>query len=192
MVRSTNLRSLVLPVLLTMVTATGCFFDPDIDDVVSVIEQEIAPARIEPETTVRIGRALMSLARVVAGLVPDEEAHSAKEILSGVNEVHVGVYDVYGLPRHASLHLPDPLRAKLEAEGWGMVIKMDTADSQLWLMAQARDSRVHGAYVIVLEREELVVVKLKGNLSRTIDLAVKEAMRGNQHMMDPVRNATGT
>ena len=192
--KRSNLSSRLLPALALplVLAAPGCFFDPDLDDVVRVIEHEIAPAEIHPQTTVRIGRALMSLARVVVGFVPDEEAQSAREILRGVHEMHVGVYEVEGLERGYDLTIPAKLREQLEDDGWRMVVKMKSEDSNFWLLVRARHHRVHGAYVIVLEHDELVVVKLEGNLSHTLDMAVREALRGNDHMIDPIRDASGT
>jgi hypothetical protein len=191
MLRSKKSVLALVPVLAIALSAPGCFFDPDIDDVVGVIEAEIAPAEIHPETTVRVGRTLMSLARVISGLAPDEEARAAGRMLRGVREVHVGVYEVDGLRRGQDVHLPEKLKTRLYDEGWRTIVSMQSDETQLWLMAQARDSRIHGAYVIVLERDELVVVKLRGNLSHTIDMAVREALRGNPDMMTPVRHAAG-
>jgi hypothetical protein len=191
MFRSTMRAAGMVPVLGLALLVPGCFFDPDIDDVVGVIEQEIAPAEIRPETTVRVGRALMSLARVLAGFVQDEEGRAARKMLQGIEEVHLGVYEVDGLRRSDALQLPESLKEKLHGEGWGMVVSMNTDETQLWLMAQAKRSRIHAAYVIVLERDELVVVKLRGNLSHTLDVAVREALRGNPNMMGPLRDAAG-
>jgi len=163
----------------SVLSVPGCLFGPDIGAVVSAIESHLAPARLEPETELRIGPGAMLLARLATGFSSDPDARDAHAILRGVREVHLGVYAVRDphLERGDRYRLPRTLRERLTEAGWGILAAVHEPGSAVWVLSDCRGDRVHGLYVVALEDEELVVVKLQGNLSHAIAAAVRSAMR---------------
>ena len=193
MTRGTRARLLgpVLGVALMAATVPGCFFDPDIEEVVQVIEYEIGPAEIHPQARVRVGRGLLTMAKAVVGLVNDPDARTASSMLSGINEIHVGVYEVDGLDLDEAFRIPDSLRERLADQDWSVIVDMHSRQEAVWILSQTDGSGVGGLFVVSLSDDELVVVKLEGDLSRTVDAVIREAMRQNTDMLDPVRDAAG-
>ena len=193
MTTGTRARLLAPLLAVAMVAATvpGCFFDPDIEEVVQVIEYEIQPAEIHPEARVRVGRGLLTMAKAIVGLVDEPDARTASALLRGINEIHVGVYEVDGLDLDEAFRIPDSLRERLEGENWSIIVDMHSRHEAVWILTQTDGSRVGGLFVVSLSDDELVVVKLEGNLSRTVDAVIREAMRQNTDMLDPVRDAAG-
>jgi hypothetical protein len=171
-------------IALAVLTLPGCLFDPDIEDVVHAIEHEIHPATLQPEATVHVGRGLLTVARALVSFVPDDDVQEAKALLRGIHDVHVGVYQVEGLD--GPLKLPSSLRDRLADDGWQFVAQVQENGSSVYVLAQSRKNKVGGVYVVIHENDELVVAKLKGNLSHTIDMAVRQAMKKNPHMFDDV------
>lgn len=177
--------------LVALVSLGGCVFDPDIETIVAEIESQIAPADLEPEVNLRIGRGLLALAKGITGLVNEPEMAEARAVLSGVDEVHVGVYKIHGWPRDMVLDMPESMREKLDGDDWQVIVQVRERDSAVWVIGRRSGSRLGGLYVVALEETELVVVKLEGDLSRSIDAAVRHAMR-HESIADTIRDAAGT
>jgi hypothetical protein len=169
----------------------GCFFDPDVEEVVQVIEYEIGPAEIRPEARVRVGRGLLTMAKAIVGLVDDPDARTASSMLRGINEIHVGVYEVNGLDLDEAFRVPDSLRDRLARDDWSIIVDMHSSHEAVWILTQTDGDDVDGLFVVSISDDELVVVKLEGDLSRTVDAVIREAMRQNTDMLDPVRDAAG-
>jgi hypothetical protein len=169
-----------LLVLGTAIASTpGCFWNPDIDDMVDALEIAVAPAELDPQVQLRLGRATMGMARTALRWADhdDPDAVLAGDILDGIREVHLGIYEVWGLddvPR-----LPRSLVERLDLEGWNLIVEARDWRSAVWVLSQIQGDEVRGLYVVSLEADELVVVRLHGDLTRAIDAAVRGAMRGD-------------
>lgn len=159
--------------LATSLTLTGCFTDPDIAEVVDALAWELEPAYLNPEIELRLGNGSLSLARGICGFVEDCEEYAP--LLEGVEMVHVGVYEIDGPRRARRLNVDGDLRLDLEAEGWHPVVHVRDRHGETALALTRVDDRgdLDGMYLISVDRHELVVVKLEGELSRPLDRVLR-------------------
>ena len=154
-------------------TLSGCLLDPDIEDVVRSIEWELEPASLDPVVKLRLGKGSMGLAKAICGLVPDCREEGL-DFLRGVDAIHLGVYEILGDRYDDGLAAFNPdLRDDFAADGWDLVVSVKGGGETVWVMAQVDDYEITGLYVVAVEDEELVVVRLEGDLTRTLDAAVR-------------------
>lgn len=166
-------RPLALVVLLTGLLSSGCFMDPDIQEVVESLEWELAPATLDPVAKVRLGSGSLGLAKAICGLVPDCREEGL-DFLRGVDEVHVGVYEIVGDGWDDPIEALNPdLRDDFAADGWDLVVSIRDWNETVWVMAKVDEYEILGLYVVAMQDEELVVVRLEGDLTRTLDAAVR-------------------
>jgi hypothetical protein len=151
----------------------GCFTDPDIGEVVDAIAWEIEPAHLNPDVELRLGSGSLSLARGICGFVDDCEEYAS--LLEGVRMVHLGVYQIEGPHRGQSLDFDEDLRRDLEAEGWHPVVHVRDRGGETALALTRMDERgdLSGMYVVSVDRDEVVVVKLEGDLSKPLDCVLR-------------------
>lgn len=169
----------LLMLAVTVAATPGCFFNPDIDDMVEALELELDGVELEPEMRLRFGRASMGLARTALRFAEDDDPDVAMagDILDGVREVHLGVYEVWGLDE--TPRLPRSICNDLDEDGWSLVVEARDWSSGVWILSQIERDEVTGLYVVSIDDHELVVVKLRGDLTRAIDGMVRGAMRGD-------------
>jgi len=169
----------LLALAVTVAATPGCFFNPDIDDMVHALEDELDGVELEPEMRLRFGRASMGLARTALRWAEDDDPDvaMASDILDGVREVHLGIYEVWGLDE--TPRLPRSICDELDDGRWSLVVEARDWSSGVWVLSQVRRDEVSGLYVVSIDGHELVVVKLHGDLTRAIDSMVRGAMRGD-------------
>jgi hypothetical protein len=157
--------------LVLSLSLTGCFTDPDIDEVVDAVSWELEPARLDTEVELRFGGGTLGLARMLCGFVDDCEEY--QDIIAGIDEVHLGVYNVEGSSYDSRLRLSDELREDLEYDGWQVVMTSYDEDESVFVMAQVDEDNLNGMYVVAYEGDELVVIRLEGELEESLHAAVR-------------------
>jgi len=120
--------------------------------------------RLERQSGVSIGPMGVMLAR---WFTSDEDVP-----LKGVRHVQVGVYEVtdsgesgYG----ATGVLPPDL------PGWQTVVRVQDDDENVFVMLQEKDEKIRGMLVVVMDRDEWVLVRVRGRLDHMVERAMEMA-----------------
>jgi hypothetical protein len=84
--------------------------------------------------------------------------------------------------------MPDKLKKMQSDEGWEMAVKVREEDEVVWVLYQLDDEKIKQLYVVVVNDDELVMVRARGNLHRLLARALKESggVKGLPHINDPV------
>jgi len=87
------------------------------------------------------------------------------------------------MPKMGKLAAPAQLQRKQE-RGWEVAVKVREEDQFVWVMYRADDRAVREVLVVVLDDEELVMVKARGRLDRIVARAMAESKghRGVPHV----------
>lgn len=157
---------------LSLPLANGCMWAPELTNVKQQIAQQIPDTDFRKDVTLSLGPVTLALARTITGLIPD--AREARGYLHDVSHVQVAVYDVYHRGDVAALDTP-PRLEKLLADGWEMGVRVRDTDEVVWLLYRADEKSVHEMFVVTLDNDELVLVKLKGHLEKLLARALEES-----------------
>ena len=152
--------------LLPLIFLTGCLTDPDIEDVVDAIAWELQPADLDTEVELRIGNGLIGVAEWICNISDDCEEW--EEILSGVDQIHLGVYEVEGGRYSDGLQMTDELRDDLVYGDWKLVVSAYDRHDTAFVLANADEWGIHEILVISYDGDQVVVVRLEGELEKSL------------------------
>lgn len=170
--RALNLVAVVL--LLAVVGASsGCLWAPDLAGVRNDIERQIPGASFDKEIELTLGPMSLLVARLVVRIVPS--AREAGDYLRDVSRVEVAVYNAEEMPDTRAVSMPERLKKLLEEEDWELAVKICDEDELLWLLYRIDGDTIKEMYVVVLNDENLLLVKIKGRLERLVAHALKES-----------------
>ena len=112
--------------------------------------------------------------RSIPGERPDDDANLAGAFLRDVHRVKVGVFRTREIPRDGDLELHTLKR--FERDGWGVAARVREDDEQVWVMYRERYGHIRDMYVLVLDPDELVIVRFEGDLNEIVRLALEDEM----------------
>lgn len=169
---------LLLPFLAGCMTAT-----PGLDGISYQLEQDLAGVRFEPEMGLKLGRVSMLLTRSLAGarVEDDEGDRIASEILRGLKKVEVASYRTVALGRKAAEEgtLQGLRRGRFERSlhrsGWKTLARVTEDDESVWVAYRGPEDRIRQLLVVVLEEEEMELIRLTGHLDRALQAAFQIA-----------------
>jgi len=181
--------ALVIVTLVTVATLfSGCLWAPELASVCKDIERQVPGASFDKQFAITLGPISLGFAKLVTALVPD--AREARGYLRDVSRIEVAVYETDNMPPASSVHMPDRLK-RMEAEGWETAVKVREEESVVWVMYKIEDESIKELYVVVLDDEELVMVKARGRLERLAARALSEAREAGGAGGTPGLPATG-
>ncbi|MHC4502972.1 MAG: DUF4252 domain-containing protein [Planctomycetota bacterium] len=135
---------------------------------------------LERESGVTVGRMGVMLAR---WFTPEKEIP-----LKGVRRVQVGVYEVtdFGEGDYGQGSVEPP-----ELPGWETVVRVHEEDENVFVMLHQEEDQIRGMLVVVMERDEWVLVRIKGKLNRTVERAMQMAFEeaDRPELYDPALTA---
>ena len=77
------------------------------------------------------------------------------------------------VPCGAEVRTPQRFESLLD-EGWEMAIKAREHGESIWVMYRSDDDEIREVYIIVLDPDELVLVKVRGRLDRLFAKVMEE------------------
>jgi hypothetical protein len=122
---------------------------------------------LEREAGISLGRLSLAVARMVT----DEE----EVPLHGLRKIEVGVYKVSEADGQSSrgrpLMLPEP-------PGWEIVVRLREPGEDVFVMVERREEGVRRLLVVVVEEDEWVLVRLRGQIDGMLERAMRAAFDG--------------
>ena len=171
-----NSRNLMRDVAVAMTAALlplagGCVWTPELSAVKRDIARQIPGASFDRQVSFALGPGGMALARAVVSFVPDE--HDARRLLKDVSRVEVSVYEIHADDDDRRVATPSSIEEML-ADGWEMAARVRQEGEAVWVLYRVEGESVRELFVVSLDRDELVLVKVKGRLERLIARALSE------------------
>jgi len=168
---SSTLSAFALAAGLAALSSPGCFWSSELSGVRDDIERQLPGASFDRNVELSFGPVLLTFARMVTSVIPG--ARDARPYLRGVSHVEVGVYQSH-VDSIADVHMPKRLQSLLE-QGWETAVRVRDDNEAVWLLYRPDGERVQEIFVVVLNSDELVLVKARGHLERLVEAAIKES-----------------
>jgi hypothetical protein len=169
-----TITAVVIAVLLGIAgLSSGCLWAPHLADLRKEIQRQLPGVSFEKEVELTLGPVSLALARMVTRMVPD--ARDASGYLRDVSRIELAVYNAESMPSSFNLAMPDRLKKMQSDEGWEMAVKMREKDEVVWVLYRIEDEKIKELYVIVLDDEELVMVRAQGKLERLLARALRDS-----------------
>ena len=175
--RSNRMAAMVFAATVGLLAAPGCFWAPELASIRRDIQDQLPGASFEKDVELSFGPLGLAFARLVTGLIPD--ASDARPWLRGLSRVQIGVYDAH-IESAAGLRTPKKLQSLLD-DGWETAIRIRDENQAVWVLYRADDDAIREVFIVVLDEEELVLVRAKGKLERIVAAALDE-MKGDRDL----------
>jgi hypothetical protein len=150
---TSTLRALALAAGLAALSSPGCFWSPELSGVRDDIEHQLPGSSFDKNIEFSFGPVLLTFARVVTSVIPG--AREVRPYLHGVSRVQVAVYEAH-IDSIAGLHMPRRLQSLME-DGWETAVRVRDNEDAVWLLYRPDGDEVKEIFVVVLNRDELVL-----------------------------------
>jgi len=161
-----------LLILLAGLMLSGCMVSREISDVRRDIEKEFPGAEFDKEFVISVGPGFFNTVGWLAERVDDYDARRIADYLSEIRRVKVGVYRTEQLPYEGDLEL-ESLR-RFNENGWELAVKVRDDDEMVWVLYREWYDEVRDMFILVLDDENLVIVRVEGYLNRLLEKIVED------------------
>jgi hypothetical protein len=167
--------------VITTMLFSGCLWAPELARMCQEIEDQIPGASFDRQFAITLGPLSLAFAKMVTAFIPD--AKEARGYLRDVSKIQVAVYETEEMPSVGSVKMPKRLK-RMQEEGWETAVRVREENNVVWVMYKIDDDSIRELYVVVLDENELVMVKARGRLERLAARALSEAKntRGVPHV----------
>jgi hypothetical protein len=159
----TRRSGFVLLIGAVVLLQTGCWFGTGSTSDIRYEFSNSTGLALEPEFGVKLGRISTGFAKMFV------KNHDEEISFKGVSKVEVGVYNVVDAREPAG-----PDLAAMELEGWVTIARVRDGDERVQVMCRPDGDRLRALLVLVLDGDELVVVRLKGRLEKFLPAALQK------------------
>jgi Domain of unknown function (DUF4252) len=174
-----RMRGMAVALGLAVLASPGCFGGPEFSGIRHDLESQLPGASFQKNVELSFGPVMLTLARVVTAVIPG--AREARPWLRGVSRVQVGVYESH-IDSIAELHMPKRLQSLID-DGWETAVRVRDDHEAVWLLYRPDGEKVREIFVVVLNNDELVLVKARGHLERLVAAALDES-RGRHGLLE--------
>ena len=160
-----------LAVVAIALISTGCWFGTGSTSDIRYEVTDQTGVDLEPDFGIKLGRLTTAMAKPFARKAAGESIP-----LKGIAKIEVGIYNV--------VDSRDPVEsgmADLEFAGWEPIVRIRDGDERIQILCRTEGERIRAMLVVVLDGDELVVVRLKGNLHKFLPGALEYAGWDEMH-----------
>jgi len=158
--------------LLSILMLSGCMYSREISHIRRDIEREFPGAEFDREFVVSIGPGFLDTVGWLAKRVDDYDARRIGDYLHEIRHVKVGVYSTQRLPFEGDLELESLQR--FSKNGWELAVKFRDEHEIVWVLYREWYDEVRDMFILVLDDEDLVIVRIEGYLNRLLEKIVDD------------------
>ncbi len=121
-----------------------------------------------------IGSFGISIAKIAVKM--DDNDQDAREILDNISHVQVGVYKSHkGCTLDNGFQLLQDINSHMNENGWQYVVRSRNNNEVTGVYVKVNNSsELKELFVVSLNRHELTLVEVKGNLDKVLETAIRE------------------
>ncbi|MFH1756117.1 MAG: DUF4252 domain-containing protein [Candidatus Latescibacterota bacterium] len=157
--------------VMAMLLCSGCLWAPGLERLKNEITAQLPGARFDKEVALTLGPMSLMLARAAVRFVP--EAQEARDYLSEVRRVELAVYQTEYLPPLDDLQFPKHL-SNLLNDDWEIAARVRDHNEVVWVLYHDNGQKIDCMCAVILDEENLVLVKVQGNLGKLVLKGLRE------------------
>lgn len=169
------MKNLLLFIVVAALTGCMSFSDRSMRPVKDSISQQLPEIILEKEFAVSIGGGIFNFLDIITLNEAD---------LSDMDRVQVAVYKIHSDGEKVdfdSLNFEQTLLAKDDSLHWDTIVRVREKEEQVWILAgmDLEKNSLQAVAVFVLERDELVLINIDGDMDELLEYALQPA-RGHR------------
>lgn len=176
-------RRVLLIIGLSVIAAfvASCLWTPELDRVRKGVEHQLPGVTFKKEVAFSLGPIALSLVKAALKLVPDTQ--DAAAYLKDIRKVEVAVYEAQNVPQDVIVRLPGRLMKLLEDGRWELAVKALDEGESTWILCRMDGDSIRGLYIVALDRDALVLVRVDGGLEDLLARAIRKNARPGDHAL---------
>lgn len=174
-----------LLLILVSVVSSGCFVSRELSSLQRDLERQHPDLRLRRNIVFSAGPGLLHTLEQTAGKLDRDDARLIEEYLHDVDRVKVGIYDVEW--RNQSEPVTTALPDRFKRGGWEPAVTVRDGHESVFLMYRSGSRSLRDLFVVSLADDQLVMVRIRGNVERLVSHALADRHR----FLQTVRHATG-
>lgn len=132
---------------------------------------------LDKEIELSVGPVGLMLANVFVKFAEDE--YQISDMVKQISRVQLSVYN-RPEPAESNFELLKNITEMMRKKGMKYIVRAKDGDEMSAVFLNGNDEKLHKLFVVALTDEELVLVEVKGNLNKLIEIAIKQhGFRGN-------------
>lgn len=159
-------------VCLGIAIGASCLTSHEFTDVATAVRTHIYPAQLKTKFKLRVGPMMVLAANMVMKKVTENQEVS--EYLQEIRKVQVGVYEVKQSHTLSQIATPPETETHLTELGWEPFVRVRQEKEQVSLFYKQINEESASIYVIVLKKDDLVIVEVQGRLDSLIEKAIQK------------------
>jgi len=150
---------------------SGCYRARELESLCEDFAWQYPDADFERDVSFSLGSISLGAVKLAAGFADD--TREAREYLNGLRRIDVAVFKVHHMGDLNKAELPGPL-ADLLDDDWEMAVKTREDDERVWILYREDDDVIRDLHITVLDDEELVMLRLSGELTETFQRVMED------------------
>jgi hypothetical protein len=164
---------IALALLTSLTVISGCMTSREITTIQRAIDRQNPELALRRNFVLNVGPGTMHLLERVAGVWESDETALARRYLRDIDRIKIGVYDVA-----ATGESDMPLSMELPArEGWIPAVIVRDRDESTAIHYRDSGSRVRDILIVNGSRDQVVIVRARGDLGRMMLRAMEDRER---------------
>jgi len=130
--------------------------------------------KLNTNVELSIGAAPIWLAGTIAGFVDEPEAREASEYIDHISKVDVGVYELQDSLKGRFKDMSKRVQSSMENHGFEPIVLVREKNECVGVYAPTTgDGFPREVFVVVMERKQVVMVRVEGNFEKLIRAAYR-------------------
>ncbi len=115
-----------------------------------------------PNVNINLGTGIL---KTILAFSNDEDAKQVSNIMQGLNKIRISVFEFDDNKNHAKLRKALTSKIKnLKSKGYESIVTVKDKDETVHIMAKIKDQFINDAMIVVLEKDEMVIISMDGLL----------------------------
>lgn len=169
------MRAVASPLAAVLVAAAvGCASASTSSQIAENLAASAPGCTVARDEAVVMGRLSLAFVRGIVSMAGEDVDEEAREVLDNLRRVETTTFSI--TPGCTSVASAPVLRERLVSQGWHQAVSTAaTDDGMSWVFTrEGRGGAISGLLVVVVERDELEVVRLDGQIESVLAAAVAE------------------
>lgn len=171
-------------VIILSVAVSGCFVSREMSSLQHDFERQHPDLRLRRNIVLTAGPGLLHTLERTTGMFEHDDAELISRYLHDVDRVKVGIYDVEW--RNEPEDVPIALPAQFMRGGWEPVVTVRDTRESVFVMYRSDARSVRDLFILALADDQLVMVRLRGNMDRIVAHALSDRHRFLRTVRAPI------
>jgi len=170
-----EMRHSVGVLLALLLLISGCLMSREMSHMRRDIEDQFPGIELEKEVELTVESGIFtSVGRLLGRIADDDDVNEAGRYIQELRRVKIGVYKIRRFPKDEPVNLLE--LSRFDQDNWELATQVRDRDEMIWVLYREWYGEVRDIFVLVLNDEELVLVRMEGALDHLLEKVIEDEL----------------